>query len=282
MTQRGKKYCYFNGAIIEESAVCISPYDLGVLRGYGVFDVMCTANGKPFHLTDHWKSFVKSAEELHLTPPVSQKQYTAIITELVATSPYRNTSIRTVLTGGISPNGITLPVTPTFFILLHDMDQFTPAPDLYKTGAKVIIDDYMRAHTRSKTTSYIEAIRNQKRRNDADAVEILYAHDDHITECATSNVFIIKNDTLITPESTVFHGVTRQIIITLARQNAIMTQECDITVEELRSADEMFITGSAKHILPIVMVDGTTIGTGEPGMMTRRLMHIYHTYRDNY
>lgn len=277
-----KKYCYCKGRIIEENKANISPLDLGILRGYGVFDVMCTTNKKPFHLSDHWRSLQKSARHLHLRIPVSQEEYRKIIANLMQKSPYVHTSIRTVLTGGISANGITLPEEPTFFILLHDMDQFTPPQSLYEKGAKIITDEHKRAHAQSKTTSYIEAIKNQKRRNIAHASEILYIHDGLALECSTSNIFMIKDDMLITPREQVFHGVTRKIVLSLAKKNHIQTCERNIAIEELLSSEEIFITGSAKHLLPVTKIDSCKIGTGKPGHMTKKLMELYHTYRINY
>ncbi len=277
-----KKYCYFNGKIVEEKNAHISPLDLGILRGYGVFDVMCTTNGKPFHLLDHWNGLVKSAKDLQLKIPVTQEEYTQIITKLLSKNTYSHTSIRTVLTGGMSPNGITLPNMPTFFILLHDMDQFTPPADVYTKGAKIITDDYLRSHFSSKTTSYIEAIKNQKHRNAVKAIEILYIRDELVLECATSNIFMFTSGTLTTPQNNVFHGVTRKVVLSLARKNHIPVSEREITVKELLSADEVFITGSAKHILPIIKIDKHNIGNGKPGIMTMKLSEIYCTYRDNY
>jgi branched-chain amino acid aminotransferase len=243
---------------------------------------MCTANKKPFHLADHWKGLVKSARDLRLKIPITQKEYEQIIAKLIKKSPYTNTSIRTVLTGGISENGITLPDTPTFFILLHDMDQFTPQESIYRKGGKLITDTFLRAHATSKTTSYVEAIKNQKKKNAAKAIELLYIHNGLALECATSNIFAIFNGILTTPKNNVFHGVTRKTILTLAKQNTIPVIEREIRIEELLSADEIFITGSAKHILPITKIDTTIIGNGKPGICTKNLMALYRAYRDNY
>lgn len=277
-----KKFCYINGKIIEEHKACINPFDLGVLRGYGIFDVMCTANGKPFHITDHWHGLVKSAHALRLAIPVTQKEYKKIINDLLKKSPYEHTSVRTVLTGGVSSNGITLPEHPTFFILLHDMDQFKPSAHLYAKGGKLITDDFLRSHHASKTTSYIEAIRNQKQKTSAKAVEILFVHDGIALECATSNIFIVLDGVLTTPHSDIFQGVTRKVVLKLARKNGIPVSEREISLQELFSAHEIFITGSAKHILPVTKIDAHTINDGKPGSVTQKLMHIYKEYRDNY
>ncbi|MFA5986192.1 MAG: aminotransferase class IV [Parcubacteria group bacterium] len=277
-----KKYCYFNGKIVEEKNAHISPFDLGILRGYGVFDVMCTTNGKPFHLSDHWNRLLKSAARLRLTVPISETEYANIITKLLARTPYTNTSIRTVLTGGISANGMTLHDTPTFYILLHDMDQFIPDQKLYDSGAKIITHNFIRAHAQSKTTNYIEAIIHQEKRVKKDAVEILYAINGNVSECSTSNIFMVKNDILYTPKKDILLGITRKIILTIAQKEKIATKEKDITLDELYDADEVFLTGSAKHILPIVKIDTKKIGTGKPGTITQRLSQKYFDYLSRY
>ncbi|MFA5994185.1 MAG: aminotransferase class IV [Parcubacteria group bacterium] len=273
-----KKYCYFNGKIIEEKQVHISPLDLGILRGYGVFDVMYAAGEKPFHLDDHWKRFVASAQKLRLTVPVTQTKYTDIIQKLLARSPYPNTSIRTVLTGGPSENGMTLPTTPTFYILLHDMEQFMPSPKLYATGAKIITHNFVRSHTQAKTTNYIEAIIHQEKRQKQKAVEILYALNNNITECSTSNIFMVKDGVLYTPHKDILFGITRKIIMRLTKKEKIVVQEQDITLAQLCAADEVFITGSAKHILSIVKIDAQKIGSGKPGPLTKKLSRAYFDY----
>ena len=277
-----KKYCYFNGKIIEEKNAHISPFDLGILRGYGVFDVMCTTNSKPFHLSDHWDRFIKSAKKLRLVSPITKSEYEEVLKKLLSASPYKKTSIRTVLTGGFSANGMTLSDTPTFYILLHDMDQFTPDEKLYKNGAKIITHDFIRSHTVSKTTNYIEAIIHQKKRQTKDAVEILYALNGNVTECATSNIFMIKDNILYTPKKDILFGITRKIILSIAKKEKIVIKVQDVTLTDLLSADEIFITGSAKHILPITKIDTKKISDGKPGPITQKLSEKYFAYLSRY
>ncbi len=159
-----KTYCYINGKITEEKNAHIDIHDLGVLRGYGVLDFMCTAQGKPFHLSDHWSRLTRSAKDLGITLPLDKKTYQDIVHTLLRKNGFANTGIRTVLTGGVSPNGISLTQSPTFFIMMHDMDTLLPDQKLYKTGAKVITHPFARNPYISKTTNYIEAIKNQKKR----------------------------------------------------------------------------------------------------------------------
>lgn len=277
-----KKYCYFNGKIIEEKDAHINPYDLGMLRGYAVFDVMCTTNGKPFRLHDHWRRLCASAKELRFVPPITKKDFEKNVTELLARTPYVNTSIRTVLSGGPSANGMTLGDTPTFFILLHDADRFMPDPKLYTTGATLITHDFTRHNPLSKTTAYVEAIKYQKLRNQKKAIEILYTSGNTVLECSTGNIFIVKNNTLITPRENILNGITRKVVIELAQKNGITVKQQKITRTQLEKADEVFITGSLKHILPITHIDAKAIGVDTPGPFTRLLSELYMDYFTHY
>lgn len=277
-------YCYANGRIRKEKDFHISPYDLGVLRGYAVFDFMGTAQRRPFHVREHWQRFIRSAKFLGLTPPITYAQFTAIITELIAKHPsYRECAIRTVITGGVSPSGVLLPNIPTFYILIHDLMPFLPAQKLYDRGAKVITKDYQRAYAPHKTVQYIEALRFQKERLRSNAVEIIYHDGGRVLECSTANLFIVKNGRIITPPlKDILPGVTRNTVITLAAKNRMPVTQRRITMAALQGADEVFITGSAKHVLPITRIDRHCVGDGSVGPITRAIMDIYRAHYENY
>lgn len=275
------KYCYGNGDIMKERDLRLSPYDLGVLRGYGVFDFMATANRLPFHLDRHWRRFLRGARLLGLKPPLTKAQFTDIVTELIAKHPtYAELAIRTVLTGGVSvPTGILLPQTPTFYILVHDLISLLPSKTLYDRGARVITKNYQRPYANVKTVHYIEALRFQRERLRKNAAEILYHDGTRLAECSTANVFIVKNGTVLTPPpGTILPGVVRDTVIALAKKHRVPLKERHITLRVLDAADEMFITGSAKHILPVTRVDNRRVGDGAVGPVTRALMDIYRAH----
>ncbi len=278
-----KKYCYINEKIVEEKNACISPYDLGILRGYGVFDFMCTTkDNKPFLLHDHWMRLKRSADELQLTLPINKKEFTAIVNTLIQKNPYENPAIRSVLTAGVSKNGITLPKKPTFYILIHDITKLLPKKQFYKNGASIITHEFSRDNHASKTTNYIEAIKKQKEKNRRNAIEILYLDKKNILECTTANIFIIKNNELFTPKDDILSGITRKLVIKLAKKNNISVHEQKITKKQLFDADEVFITGSAKNILPITKVDSQKIGNEKPGQLTQKIHELYFDYFNNY
>jgi branched-chain amino acid aminotransferase len=277
------KYCYVNNKIIKEQELCISPYDLGILRGYGVFDFMCTTpEQKPFLLHDHWMRLRNSAKDLQLTIPINKKEFDAVVNKLIKKNPYKKAAIRTVLTAGISENGMTPLQKPTFYILIQDIEQLLPKEKLYTTGAKIITHEFVRDNYTSKTTNYIEAVRLQKEKKRKDAIEILYHNKNKISECSTSNIFMVKKGKLYTPNENILYGITRKLVIKLAQKNNISIEEKSITPRQLLSADEVFLTGSAKHILPITKIDNNKIGLGVPGPTTKQITDIYFEYFNNY
>ena len=228
------------------------------------------------------ESSQKSARSLEIALPLSKEEYENIITKLLQKNTYKNPAIRTVLTAGISDNGFSPSKKPTLYILIHDMQKLLPAKQLYKNGAKIITHDFARDHYRSKTTNYIEALKNQKKKNQKKATEILYVDKNTVLECSTSNIFIVKNKKLITPEEGVLLGITRKKVLQIAKNAKIHTQEKKVTKKQLLSADEVFITGSAKHILPVTKIDNVIVGDGKVGTLTKDISALYLDYLNSY
>lgn len=272
--------CYFNGKIIPLLKAKIDPYDLGILRGYGVFDVMCTQNGKPFLLDEHWKRFQNSAKKVGLKIPVGKEKYKGILKKLMETNRYKKYTLRTILTGGLSSDAFTYCGQETFYILA---EKFVSLPEnLLEKGAKVITSEYLRELPEVKTANYVHAIRHQDKKYKSDALEIIYVHKGKALEAATSNFFIVKNNVLITPKKNILIGITRNLVIKLARRKGYKVVERDIKVRELYSADEVFLTATNKDIVPVVSVDGKKIGSGMPGKVTKDLIRVFADFVKKY
>ena len=174
--------------------------------------------------------------------------------------------MRIILTGGRAINGIEYEFeNPTFYILV---EKFEPLPkELYERGAKLVTYNHLRFMPEHKTTHYITAVNLQKYRKEEEAVEILYVHDGEVLECATSNIFIVKDGKVITPAENILKGITRKVVLEL-----IDVEERVILESELKDADEVFITSSFKDIVPINKIDDYEIGDREPGSVTQKLM----------
>lgn len=276
-----KSYCYLNGKIIETEKARISPYDLGILRGYCVFDVMCTQNGKPFLLEDHWKRFQNSAKELDLQVAVGFEKYKNTVLKLIKLNGFQKSTIRTVLSGGESSDGFSLENgKETFYILV---EKFKDLPiDLYEKGASVVSLEYSRNFPKAKIANYIAAIKNQKKKKKAGALEIVYFKNEKVLEAATSNFFIVKNGKIITTKEGILIGITRNLVIKLARKNGFKIIEKNISIKEFFSSDEIFLSATNKDIVPIVKVDGKTVGNGKVGEVTKRIINIFEDFVKKY
>jgi branched-chain amino acid aminotransferase len=274
-----KQPAYFNGKIMPVGKIKLSPYDLGVLRGYGVFDVMCTKNGKPLHLPDHWKRLVNSARELQLKIPVSRKEFENVVKKLIRLNGYSESTIRTVLTGGISSDAFSIG-RETFYIMI---EKFKPlSNEIFQKGAKVMTLEYQRHHPRAKITNYVMAIKNLKRKKQLGALEIIYIKNGKALEASTSNFFIVKKKKLITPVEDILHGITRKIVIDLAKKQKIPVIQRKVTAKEMLSSDEIFLSASNKDIVPIIQVDNKKIGSGKPGPVTRYLLKAFQDFSKCY
>ncbi len=267
------EYCYLNGKIIPLKDATISVLDIGVLRGYGVFDFTRTYNGRPQALEAHIKRLGRSAKRLGLRVPLKEAEIKAVIDKLLQKNGFKEAMIRMVLTGGKTLQGIDFdPRQPTFFILAQKLE--APSADMYREGVNVITVEHQRLLPEAKTNNYITAVMNQRRLKKAKAFEMLYYHNGKVLELSTSNIFIVKRGVIVTPATGILMGTTRGIAIALAKKSYPLVER-EVRLRELLAADEAFLTAANKGILPVTRVEGKNIKTGKVGPVTRHLMAEY-------
>ena len=274
--------CYLNGKILPISEACVNVCDVGLLRGFGIYEAQRTYDRKPFRMADHLARFRKSAERMSLKIPASDAEIIAAIGEMISRSitAGKEAVIRFILTGGRSENGIEYNFeTPTFYILVEELNEMDPS--CYEIGCSLIVYEQQRQFPESKTTNYIQAVLLQAARKKAGALEILYVSNGNVLEAATSNFFIVKNGVLITAKEGILEGVTRKVVLETARQN-FSVEERVMTVDEMYGADEAFITSSFREIVPVVKVGERVIGNGKVGETTKKLMQLFHEYTRNH
>lgn len=270
--------CYLNGAFLPVSEAKIGVYDLGLLRGFGIYEALTTFGRTPFRMRDHMERFRRSATSLQIEIPVSDAEIAEILARLIESNipDGKEAVIRIVLTGGEAIEGLRHnPKSPTFYVLVEEL---APLPrEVYESGTSVTVFDFQRQFPESKTTNYIQAVMLQDERVRAGAIEILYTAHNHVLECATSNFFIVKDGALITAKDNILYGITRKVTLELAR--ALMpVEERDVSVEEMYAADEAFLTSSFKDIVPVVKVGERVIGDGRVGLHTKKLIEAFHAY----
>jgi branched-chain amino acid aminotransferase len=260
---------YVGGQWIHPHEATISINDVAVLRGYSAFEALRTYNRRPFHLDEHFTRLYHSAELIELEIPWPREHITAIIHDIIERNTYKHASIRILVTGGESEDSILPMGKPTLAVLISPL----PERDMqrFAQGYKLITTSFQRTAPEAKTTNYLVAIRALKeaaRRNAADALFV--NEKGHVLEATRSNFFIFRGDTLVTPETGILLGITRNVVLQLAR-GRFPVEERAVSLGELALADEAFITSSSREIMPVVQIDDVMIGKGIPGSRTYEL-----------
>ena len=259
------EYAFLNGKIMPIENANLNITDLALLRGYGVFDFFKAIDGRPIFMEDHLDRFENSTWLLGLNIPFSRRELRLNILELIRLNPHNLLGIKLVCTGGYSVDGYTPAEKPNLFMVAKP---FTMHP--FEKGLKLMTVEHQRELAEIKSINYIKPISVMAHLHSSASDDVLYHTQGCITESSRSNIFIIKNGILITPDAGVLRGITRKRVLNFVPP--VMPLEVRaVTLEEVFAADEVFMTGSTKRITPITMIDNKTF---EVGQQTRMLYNI--------
>lgn len=261
---------YIDGDFLPAEKAVIPVDDLAILRGIGVFDLLRTYDGKPYFLDAHIDRLVGSAGKIDLALPWSRDEIASIVKQTLEKNDIAEANIRIVVTGGSSTDFMTPSGKPRLLVLISPIPRL---PDQWYTdGVKIISWEVERPIPGAKSIDYISASLALKKAAAQNAVEALYIDRNGLAlECTTANIFAFINGKLATPGRGILSGITRKVVLDLAK-DLFPIEMRDISKRELMTADELFITGTSKGVLPVVQVDGGTIGDGIPGKNTKKLM----------
>lgn len=265
VTQIMKNFCFANDAIIQAEKASIHPMDIGLIRGYGIFDFFRTSNYTPLFLNDYLDRFIRSAEKTHLTLSQNKEELKSIILELIEKNDLEVGGIRMLLTGGVSENHFS-PTKGSLFIFCEDLD--FPAKEKYEKGVKLLALEHVRAIADIKTTNYAYPVWHSATWKKEGAEDVLYHMNNLISESSRSNIFIVKDGQIATPDKHILHGITRKRVLEIAPDTEIR----QITLSELLEADEVFMTSTTKKVLPVTYINEFKIGKGIPGPRTKKLI----------
>ena len=260
-----KPFCFAKNEIIDSKIAQIHPMDISLIRGYGIFDFFRTSNYIPMFLSDYLDRFIRSAEKTHLTLKFTKSELKDIILELIQKNDLRDGGIRMLLTGGVSENHFS-PAEGELFIFCEEL--LFPGKEKYENGVKLLSAEHVRMIADIKTTNYAYPVWLSPSWKDAGAEDVIYHFNGVVSESSRSNIFMVKNGEISTPNNHILHGITRKRVLELAPECKIRS----ISFEELLDADELFITSTTKKILPITTIDDQKIGDGKVGEITKKLM----------
>ena len=271
---------YIDGEFVDENEAVLPVTDLAILRGYAVFDFLRTYNGHPFHLEAHLQRLRNSAALIGLDCHWSLAELTDIVDQTLARNDYAESNIRLLITGGDSEDSISPGRHPRLLVMVRPV---TPYPEIwYEEGIKIITARLNRYIPGAKSTDYIRAIVTLKDAEAAGAIESVYVNkDDQVLEGTTSNLFIVRENTVITPSDDILPGITRDVLLEIMQPDLPLDLR-PVSRQELLTADEAFVASSTKEVVPVVQVDEQTIGDRLVGPVTKKVMALFRDYTDNY
>lgn len=256
---------YYDGAFVDKDDIKISPFDYGFARGMTLFEFTRLYGGKPFRLDDHIRRFQIGALAMGMQLPVTLGAITQAVHHLAAQNRFAHSAVKFYLTQGESRASTgfgfkgSADFTPHFMMIEEEVHPKHPeAPrgtDEHRRGIALKTVPFMRQIAEAKSINYAAGFIAARQLGDA-FDEILYTNPDGtITETTTSNFFCVIDGVLCTPAQDMLKGVTRSVMLELARTNNISAAERDITSADLAHASEAFITGTFIEMLPVRRVD---------------------------
>jgi branched-chain amino acid aminotransferase len=275
---------YISGKLYDKEDAKISVYDHGLLYGDGVFEGMRSYSGKVFRLQQHLDRLWDSARAIWLEIPMTKDDMATAVNDTLATNGIKDGYIRLVITRGagslgLDPNRCSNPQV----IIIADHIQLYPK-EMYEQGLSIVTASTIRNHSaalspRIKSLNYLNNIMAKIEGLQAGCVEALMLNiKGEVAECTGDNIFIVRKGVLQTPptDAGILEGITRQAVLEIAADLKIPVEEVPLVRHDIFIADECFLTGSAAEIIPVVKLDSRTIGTGQPGPLTKKLTQRFH------
>ena len=270
---------WLNGKLVDREDARITVFDHGLLYGDGVFEGIRVYNGRVFELEAHIKRLYESAKAIRLNISIGMTGLADAVTETVSANRIADGYVRLVVTRGVGTLGLNPFVcrSSCIFIIADDIQLYPP--ELYEKGMKVISATTVRNHPlaippQAKTLNYLNNIQAKIEAVDSGVPEaIMYNHEGYVAEASADNVLIVKDGVIYAPppEAGALPGITRGIVIKLAKRENIQVVEKNLTRFDLYVADEFFLTGTGAEIIGIVEIDKRVIGDGKPGPVTNLL-----------
>ncbi|HPZ44124.1 MAG TPA: branched-chain-amino-acid transaminase [Bacillota bacterium] len=270
---------YLNGEYVPKERAVVSVFDHGLLYGDGVFEGIRAYHGRVFKLKEHLDRLYDSARTVAMEIPLTKDEMQEVVLETLRRNNLRDAYIRLVVTRGVGDLGLDPRKCPKPFVFCITASIVLYPDELYEKGLSVITVSTRRniptaCVPRVKSLNYLNNIYAKIEANLAGVPEaIMLNNEGYVAEATGDNIFIVKKGVLITPPPYVgiLEGVTRNTVLDIAREKGIPAEEKVFTLFDVYNADEVFLTGTAAEIIPVIQVDGRKIADGKPGKMTREL-----------
>ncbi len=274
---------YVNGHFLPKDEAFVSVFDHGFLYGDGIYETLRSYQGKIFLLQKHLTRLKQSADAVSLSLPLSLEKIGDALGEALTVNKLRDAYLRIQVSRGVGDIGLdpALCPAPTMVIIAKPFKDYPI--EHYEKGVSLAVVQTRRNHPLAlspsiKSTNFLNNILAKIESLRAGAYEgIMLNWKGEVAEGTISNIFIVKKGVLLTPHlgSGILEGVTRDLVLHVARTANIPRKEASLRPRDLLRADECFITNTTAEIMPVATIDGTAVGSGVPGAVTRTLMQAY-------
>lgn len=270
---------YLNGTFVDESKAKLSVFDHGLLYGDGVFEGIRSYGGRIFKLQEHIDRLYESAHTIMLKIPLSRADMVEVVKQSLRVNKLTDAYIRLVVTRGEGDLGLDPRKcgTPTVFVIADKIELYPKR--LYEQGLELITVATQRnvpeaLNPQIKSLNYLNNILAKIEAITAGFEEaIMLSPGGYVTECTGENIFVVRTRHVLTPPPYigVLRGITRHTVMELAAKLRLTVREELLTRHDLFNAEEVFLTGTAAEIVPVVKIDGRLVGKGVPGSVTKKL-----------
>lgn len=271
---------YLNGQYLPLAEASIPVLDRGFLFGDGVYEVIPVFGGKPLRLDDHLARLKRSLGEIRIPPPLTDAEWSSIFSRLITGTGDQYLYLQ--VTRGAAPkrdHAIPAGIAPTVFVMC------SPIAPMPADGIKAItVEDIRWSRCDIKAITLLANVLLRQEAIDAGAAEAILIRDGKVQEGAASNVFIFSHGAIVTPPKgrTILPGITRDLVLELAREAGQTVEERQFDAEELRNASEIWMTSSIREILPVIELDGQPVSAGKPGPVWQTMNAAYQAFKQRH
>ena len=277
----GVNTVYLDGEFVRPELAMISPFDRGFIFGDGVYEVIPVFGGRLFRLPHHLQRLRNSLTAIGLAAPLSAEQWREVLQRLVDDAGGGDQSLYLQVTRGVAPRNHAFPKNTKPTVFACTQKKVFAEKTAQQSGAAIITAADIRwLRCDIKSTSLLAAVMLREQAERAGAIEAILIRDGLVTEGAASNIFLVRDSVLITPPKGQFilPGITRDLVLELAREHDIAVQERDVKEGELLQAQEVWITSSTNEIKPIASINGAAVA-GTPGPLYQQMYDLYERYK---
>ena len=277
---------YLNGEFMAIEDAKISVLDRGFIFGDGVYEVIAAYSRRPFRLAEHLARLQASLDAISLANPLDDARWSDLVGKIVAGNPWEDQNVYLQITRGVARRDHAFPkgLKPTVFLMASEL--VTPSAELMRSGAKaIVLPDFRWLRCDIKSTSLLGNCMLRTLAAEAGCVEAILVREGEMTEASASNVFVVKNGTVLAPPKShlILPGITYDVVLEILRGNAIPHEVRPVKEAELRSAEEIWVTSSSREVLPITTLDGKPVGHGEragkPGPVGVKVHALYQQFK---